>query len=145
MNLANIGKALANEAVEKAKNSVLDAVRDPPKPAVQHAPAPAEAKPLDTGAVILGQIQAMQRPLPADQELVVLFRAGDEMVRVHEIFVPNTKVLVFAGYDPRGGTTRVISPADSAQVVCKIAKVNPGAQPLRVNVLTPKPRPEPAA
>lgn len=139
MNLANIGKTLAGQAIEGTKNTVLEAMR-PPDP-----PKTPEPKPVDTGAVILGQIQAMQRPLQGDQELAVLFRAGEEILRVHEIFVPNTKVLVFAGFDAEGSVTRVISPVDSAQVVCKIIKVQPGALPLRVNVLTPKLRPEPAA
>jgi hypothetical protein len=143
MNIASIGKALAGQAIEGTKNAVVDAMRDTQKPAV----SPGEVKPtaVDTGAVILGQIQAMQRPLQADQELLVLFRAGDEMLRVTEIFVPNTKVLVFAGADPQGNVTRVIAPVDSAQVVCKIVKTPQGAAPVRINVLTPKPRPEPVA
>jgi hypothetical protein len=140
MNIANLGKVLAGQAIEGTKNTVLAAMNpDPPKP-VKSEPAPT-----DVGAVILGQIQAMQRPLQADQELIVLFHAGDEMLRVHEIFVPNTRVLVFAGLDRESNVTRVISPVDSAQVVCKIVKVVPGSTAVRVNILTPKPRSEPAA
>ena len=88
-------------------------------------PKSAEPKPTpaDTGTAILGQIQAMQRPLRADQELLVFSRAGDEMLRVNEIFVPNTEVLVFAGVS----TSRAIHTRDfardAAQVVCKILKV----------------------
>ncbi len=140
MNISNIGRALAGQALEGAKNTAMAAMNpDPPKP------AKAEPAPMDTGAVILGQIQAMQRPLGFDQELLVFYRAGEEMLRVLEIFVPNTKVLVFAGVDGQGNVTRVISPVDAAQVVCKIVKVSPGIMPVRVNILTPKPRPEPAA
>lgn len=140
MNITDIGKALAGQALEGAKNTARAAMTpDPPKPA---KPEPA---PMDTGAVILGQIQAMQRPLGFDQELLVLYRAGEEMLRVLEIFVPNTKVLVFAGTDAEGNVTRVISPVDAAQVVCKIVKAAPGTMPVRVNILTPKPRPEPSA
>ena len=87
----------------------------------------------------------MQRPLKEDQELAVLFRAGEEMLRVTEIFVPNSEVLVFAGLDSQGNITRVISPAAAAQVVCRIVKVQPGATASRVNVLTPRPQPKPGA
>lgn len=141
MTIGSLGKALANQAMETTKNTVMDAVRpsDPAKPA--------EAKPLpqDTGAIIIGQIQAMQRPLREDQELLVAFRAGNEMLRVKEIFVPGSQVLVFAGVDEEGNVTRVIAPVETAQVVCKVVPVAAGASPVRVNVLTPKPPPKPAA
>ncbi len=140
MNIASIGKVLAGQAIEGTKNTVLAAMNtETPKPA-KPEPGPGE-----TGAVILGQIQAMQRPLQGDQELHVLIPAGEEMLRVSEIFVPNTKVLVFAGVDKHGNVTRIISPVDSAQVICKIVKVSVGVMPVRINILTPKPRPEPAA
>jgi hypothetical protein len=143
MTIGSLGKTLASQAIESTKNSVMDAVRTP-------APAkPAEAKPVaatpDTGAAVVAQIQAMQRPLKEDQELAVLFRAGDEMLRVNEIFVPNAEVLVFAGVDSQGNITRVISPVNAAQVVCRILKVAPGAMPSRVNVLTPRPQPKPGS
>jgi hypothetical protein len=143
MTIGSLGKTLANQAIESTKNSVMDAVRTPapPKPA---EPKPVAASP-DTGAAIVAQIQAMQRPLKEDQELAVLFRAGDEMLRVNEIFVPNSEVLVFAGVDSDGNVTRVISPVDAAQVVCRILKVAPGAAPSRVNVLTPRPQPKPGS
>jgi hypothetical protein len=137
MTIGSIGKALANQAMESTKNTVLDTVRTP---AAEHKPAAAVS---DTGAAIVAQIQAMQRPLKEDQELAVLFRAGEEMLRVNEIFVPNPEVLVFAGVDLQGNVTRVVSPVNAAQVVCKILKVTPGATPSRVNVLTPRPQPKP--
>ncbi len=125
---------------------MLDAVRTPAKPPDTK---PAEGRPVaaipDVGAAIVGQIQAMQKPLREDQELAVQFRAGDEMLRVTEIFVPNPEVLVFAGVDAAGNITRVISPVNAAQVVCRILKVAPGAAPVRVNVLTPRPQPKPAS
>ena len=138
MNIANIGKVLAGQALEGTKNTLQAAMNPEP-------PKPAKPEPGDTGSVILGQIQAMQRPLQSDQELHVLITAGEEMLRVVEIFVPNTKVLVFAGTDSHGNVTRIIAPVDSAQVVCKIVKVTPGVMATRVNILTPKPRTEPAA
>jgi hypothetical protein len=134
MNLANLGKTLANTAIEGTKNTVMEAMRPPAEPA---KPVP----PDNVGAAILGQIQAMQRPLPEDQELMVMVRAGDEMLRVAEIFVPNPLVLVFAGLDGPGNVTRVIVPVETAHVVCKVVRVAEGSRPVRVNVLTPKPRP----
>lgn len=141
MTIGSIGKALANQAMETTKNTVMDAVRpsDAAKPPETKAAVP------DTGAVIIGQIQAMQRPLKEDQELAVLFRAGNDMLRITEIFVPGAHVLVFAGVDSEGNITRVIAPVDTAQVVCKVVPVAAGASPVRVNVLTPKPPPKPAA
>jgi hypothetical protein len=148
MTIGSIGKALANQAIESTKNHVIDSVRtpEPAKPGEpKAAPAAAAAPPADAGTVIVGQIQAMQRPLREDQELAVLLPAGEEMLRVTEIFVPNPEVLVFAGVDAEGNVTRVITPSAAAQVICKILKVSPGATPSRVNVLTPRPQPKPAA
>jgi hypothetical protein len=147
MTIGNLGKVLANQAIESTKATVLDAVMpsDPKKTEPARAPEPRPTTIVDTGAAIVAQIQAMQRPLKDDQELAVLFRAGDEMLRVNEIFVPNTEVLVFAGVDPHGTVTRVITPANAAQVICKIMKVAPGAVASRVNVLTPRPQPKPGA
>jgi len=143
MTIGSIGKTLANQAIDSAKNSVLDAVRTP-APAKAAEAKPAAATP-DTGTVIVAQIQAMQKPLREDQELAVEFRAGNETLRVTEIFVPNPEVLVFAGLDAAGNITRVISPVNAAQVVCRILKVATGAAPVRVNVLTPRPQPKPAS
>ena len=134
MNLANLGKTLASSAIEGTKNTVMEAMRPPDPPAKAAAPE-------NSGAAILREIHAMQRPLSEDQELMVLVRAGDETIRVAEIFVPNPLVLVFAGLDGPGNVTRVIMPVDSAQVVCKIVRVAEGSKPVRVNILTPKPRP----
>jgi hypothetical protein len=141
MTIGSIGKALASQAMESTRNTVMDAVR-PAEPA-----KPAEARPAqqDTGSIIIGQIQAMQRPLKEDQELAVTFRAGNEMLRVTEIFVPSGQVLVFSGIDPEGNITRVISAVDATQVVCKVVQVAPGSNPVRVNVLTPKPPQKPVA
>ncbi len=145
MTIGSIGKALASQALESTKSTVRDAVRPPePAKAAEAKPVP-QPSPHDTGAVILGQIQAMQRPLKDDLELAVTVRAGDEMLRVLEIFVPNAQVLVFAGFDRDGNVMRVISPVDTAQVVCKVMPVTPGVNPVRVNVLTPKPPPKPSA
>jgi len=147
MTIGSLGKVLANQAIESTKNTVLDAVRTPPsaKPAENKPADPRPANIADIGAAVVGQIQAMQRPLKEDQELAVLFRSGDEMLRVTEIFVPNAEVLVFAGVDSKGNVTRVISPVGAAQVVCRILQVAPGSTASRVNVLTPRPQPKPGS
>ena len=143
MTVANIGKALANQAVESTKSTIFDAVL-PPKPGEVPAPV-TRIGPPEEGAVILGQIQAMQRSLKEDQELVVTLSASGEHLRVTEVFVPTNQVLVFGGVDSQGNVTRIIAPAHSIQLVCKIMKIAPGSTALRVNVLTPKPQPKPAA
>ena len=145
MNIGSIGKTLASQAIDSAKNSVLDAVKGPAPAAKVAEPAKPAVATADTGAAIIGQIQAMQRSLKEDQELAVQVRAGDEMLRVTEIFVPNPEVLVFAGADREKNVTRVISPVNTAQIVCRIIRVAPGTAPLRVNVLTPKPQPKPGS
>jgi hypothetical protein len=144
MSLGNIGKVLAGQAIEATKKNVIDSIvgPEPAKPADKPAaPAP---QPETVGSVILGQIQAMQRPLKEDQELGVFLHTGTEVLRVTEIFVPTLQVLVFAGTDSAGQVTRVITPADRAQIVCKIIKVAPETKPVRVNVLSQRPKPETA-
>jgi hypothetical protein len=84
----------------------------------------------------------MQRSMKEDQELVVLFETGGETLRVLEIFVPSPHVFVLAGIDAEQNVTRVVIRAESAQLVCKIMKVAPDAKPIRVNVLSPRPKPE---
>jgi hypothetical protein len=147
MTIGSIGKALVNEALDTTKKSVIDAVTGPSKPTAPAAlaNAPESNISISTGAAIVGQIQAMQRPLKDDQELAVSVHAAGETLRVTEIFVPNSEVLVLAGTDAQGNITRFITPASAAQVVCRILKVAPGATASRVNVLTPRPQPKPAA
>ena len=135
MNLSSIGKTLAGQAIETTKNTVLDALK-PAEPARAAQPAAETA-----GSALLAQITAMQRPLGEDQELAVYIATGSELLRALEIFVPNSHVLVFAGYDTQGAVTRVIAPSNHAQVMCKVIKVQPGARPARINILTPKPKP----
>jgi hypothetical protein len=147
MNLGSIGKVLANQAMETTKKSVIDAVTGPETKArpVDTTTAPKPAAGLDIGAIILGQIQAMQRPLREDQELQVSLGAAHDVLLVSEVFVPHSAVLVFSGLDNEGRVTRVIMPADRVQLMCKIMAVAPGATARRVTIIPPKPRPEVAA
>jgi hypothetical protein len=142
MALGNIGKTLAGQAIDAVKKNALDAVRpEAPKNAEKPVEKPA-AQPESPGAVILGQVQAMQRQLKDDQELVILHESRAETLRVLEIFVPSVHVLVLAGIDDENHVTRVIVPAATLQLVCKVKNVVPGTAPVRVNILTPRPRTE---
>jgi hypothetical protein len=123
VSLGDLTKQLAKQAIGDTVKGVID---------------PGPAAPPDLIGAIAGQVQAMQKALKDDDELVVLFAAGNEMIRVFEIFLPSREVAVLSGLDPNRSTTRVISPAAALQLVCKVAKVAPGAKPARVNVIVPK-------
>jgi hypothetical protein len=122
---------------EIAKQLAQHALADqlPPKPST---PAQSDS----VGAIMLRQVQAMQKACKEDEELVVLFRSGLETVRVLEFIVPSWPVLVLAGVDEAKNTTRVVSTAESVQLVCKVMKVQPPGKPARVGFRFPKPKPE---
>jgi len=124
MALGEITKQLATQAI----GDLLDSEK----------PAAAPAQPEKLHATILAQVQGMQKALKEDQELVVLFSAGSETVRVLEIFVPSPQVFVLSGIDAQKNTTRVISPVASTQLVCKVMKVQPPARPAKVTIVSPK-------
>jgi hypothetical protein len=123
MAFADLTKQIAQQALLSATASSKDA----------------PAAPVDsTGAVILGQIGAMQKQLKDDEELVVTFEQGMERIRVLEIFLASPGVAVLIGPDAHRLLTRVIAPVVSLQLVCKVAKVAAGAKPARVGLITPK-------
>jgi len=90
--------------------------------------------------ILIGQVQAMQNALKEDQELMVLCTIGLETLRVLEIFTPSPRVLVLTGIDPDKNVTRVISPSDSVQLVCKPMAVQTGAKPARIRFIVPRPK-----
>jgi hypothetical protein len=148
MAFGNIGRVIAGQAIETTKKNVLDALRVPETAksaekirAEKPSPPPATD---NMASVILGQMQAMQRALKEDQELVVLYHTGDETLRVLEIFVPSVHVFVLAGVDTDQNVTRVVVPAESSRMVFKVMKLAEGAKPIKVNVLSPRPNPAPA-
>src|SRR5262249_1325824 len=123
-------------------SDMLDSLR--PKDAAQVAESLQGSRPVaapgeNVCATILGQIQAMQKALKEEEELVVLVYSGLETVRVMEIFVPSWGVPVFTGIDPDRNVTRVITPADRLQLTCKVMKAQAGARPVKVAVVAPKP------
>ena len=131
MALVELGKQLAQQALSDA---VLGKEKE------KEAPAPAAASAPNTGLVIFGQISAMQKALKEDEELVVLFQSGVERIRVMEIFLPSPAVAVLSGTDANRNLTRAIVPVDSVQLLCKTMKTPAGAKPMRVNLVTPKPK-----
>lgn len=139
MAFGNLGNLIAGQAFEATKKNVIEAITgpEPAKPAEKPAPVPESV-----GGIILGQIQAMQRPLKDDQELLVLYHTGAEMLRVTEIFVPSLQVFVLSGLDEKQHAMRALVPAELARLVCRIVPVAADARPVRVNVLSPRPRPE---
>jgi hypothetical protein len=100
------------------------------------------AQPDSVGAMMLREIQAMQNACKEDEELVVLFGAGADRIRVFDFIVPSWPVLVMAGIDESKTTTRVVSSAESVQLVCKVRKVQPPGKPHRVRFHIQKPKPE---
>ena len=124
MALVELGKQLAQQAFTDA---ITPKEKEP-------------AAPLGTGLVIFGQIHAMQKALKDDEELVVLFQSVVERIRVMEIFLPSPQIAVLSGTDSNRNTTRVISPIDSVQLLCKVMKAPAGAKPIRVNLVSPKPK-----
>jgi len=145
MGFGNITKQLAQEAIQQSVGDVLDSLR--PKDASQiseklandKVAAPAQAE--SAGATIVRQVQAMQTSLKDDEELMVLFHNGVEILRVLDIFSPSQQVIVLAGIDAQRNVTRVISSGDALQLTCKVMKVVAPAQAVRVRFIAPKPKP----
>ena len=139
MALGNFGKVLADQAIEATKKNVLGTLSgpEPAKPATVAPPVPDAV-----GAIILGQIQGMQKALKEDQELLVQYFTGVEIIRVTEIFVPNIQVFVLSGTDVAQNPVRIVVPALAAALITRVTRSDPAAGPVRVNVLSPRPKPE---
>ena len=129
MALVELGKQLAQQAI-------LSAATGPEK---KDAP-PAAVHDDQTAGIIFCEINAMQRALKEDEELVVLFQSGVERIRVVEMFLRSPQVVVLSGQDAQRNLTRAIVPAASLQLLCKTMKVAEGAKPVRVALITPKPK-----
>jgi|HubBroStandDraft_1064217.scaffolds.fasta_scaffold00638_4 hypothetical protein len=122
MPLGDLTKQIAEQAIRNAVN---------PPP----APPP---RPDNPGTVMLAQVQAMQKALKEDEELIVLFHAGGEAQRVLEFFFPSWQVAVLTGTDKDKSLTRAIAAVESLQLVCKVAKAPTGAAPVRIKFVTPR-------
>src|SRR5579859_1549798 len=126
-----------------AQQALLDSLR--PADAAQVSESIKTARPAagaggeNVCAVILGQIQAMQKAVKEDEELVVLLHNGLETMRVLEIYVPSWNVAVLTGIDTERNLTRVIAPSENLQLICKMMKMQAGAKPVKVALIAPKP------
>jgi len=129
--LADLTKQLAQQAILSATSG--------PKSEPAAAPAPAP----DAGPVFLAQIQAMQKAIKEDEELVVTWTGGADRIRVMEIFLPSPGVVVLSGVDGNRQTARVVSALEALQVLCRVVKAAPGARPLRVGLVIAKPKDTP--
>ena len=119
MALGDLTKQLASQAIRIAVNP------PPTPPRVENA-----------GTVMLAQLQAMQKALKDDEELIVLVHAGGETVRVLEFYFPSWQVVVLTGVD--AGVTRVVAAVESLQLVCRVGKAAAGAAALRIKFVTPR-------
>ena len=122
--------ALGELTKQIAQQALLTATTKEPAPTSQ---------PESVSAVYLSQIHAIQKALKEDEELVVLYFAGAEKIRVLELTAVTRQVAMLTGPDHERNRTKVLAPFDSLQLVCKVYKVAAGAKPIRVN-LTPKPK-----
>jgi hypothetical protein len=142
MALGEIAKQIAGQALKAPVKDVLDSLRPPDASQVSEAvknARTAAAAGENVGAIVLGQVQAMQRALKEDEELLVLLHNGLETMRVMEIYVPSWSVAVLSGIDSDRNLTRVIAPVESLQLICKVMKALAGAKAVKVAVIAPKP------
>ncbi len=143
MALVEFTKQLAQQAIGNQVKEVVNALRPPDLSKIaetlgtEKTTAPAQGE--NVGATIIAQLQAMQKALKEDEELVVLSGGGLDMLRVLEIYVPAWRVAVLVGIDTDKNITRLIAPAESLQLLCKVMKVAAGVKPTRIRFITPKP------
>jgi len=123
--LGDLTKQFAKEALAAQVSEVMEPSAQPASDALS--------------SIIMGQVQAMQNALKDDQELLVHCTAGREIVRVLEMFAPSQRLLVLTGVDAERTVTRVVSPAEAVQLVCKPAPVKDGAKPTRLRFVSRKP------
>jgi len=142
MSIGQFTKQFAQQAIGDQVKGIVESLR--PADAAATAESLGGAKPVvgaqgdNAGAVIIAQLQAMQKSLKDDQELIVLCTTGLETLRVLEVYAPSWRVVVLTGIDSEKVITRVISPIESLQLVCKPMAVQPGAKPARIRFVTPK-------
>jgi hypothetical protein len=122
MPLGEFTKQIAQQAILSATS------KEPAPPAAPQAENPS--------AVLLAQVGAMQKALKDDEELFVTCQG----IRVVEIFAPSRQMAVLTGLDAERSLTRIIAGVESLQLVCKIVKAQPGSKPLRIGLITGKPK-----
>jgi hypothetical protein len=143
MGLGEITRQIAGEAIRSSTKDVLEALRPPELSSIADAiagtkPNQPPAQTDNAGATILGQIQAMQKALKGDEELMVLSSAGVETLRVLEIFLPSWRVMVLTGIDTEKVITRVVCPVEQVLLTCKVMKAPPNTKASRIRIIAPK-------
>lgn len=137
MGFGQFTKQFAKEAIGNQVKDMMDSLR-PSEAAGSAGPG----SPDNVAVAIVAQVQAMQNALKDDMELIAVCTIGSESMRVLEIFAPSAKLLVLTGIDADRTVTRVISPAESLQLVCKPQHVQSGGKATRIKFIVPKARPE---
>jgi hypothetical protein len=124
--------ALGEFTKQLAQQAILNVTKEQPKV----TPPTPEAE--NVGATIVAQLNAMQKALKEDEELMVFFHSGADRIRVMEIYLPTWRVAVLSGVSQDRAMARAISPVESLQLVVRVGKTQPGAKPARLSVVTPK-------
>jgi hypothetical protein len=145
--LGALTKQFAQQAIGEGVKDMMDSLRPPDLASISEsliggpkAGAPPQEE--NVAAIIIGQIQAMQKACKEEEELMVMAHAGLETLRVLEFFVPSWRVVVLTGIDTEKRITRVVAPVESLQLVCKPVAVPEGAKPTRIRFIAPKPKSE---
>jgi len=138
VNLGALTKELAKQVVGGQVDKVVDSLKSSDTSKAGETPKAVTPPEAGVGAIILGQLQAMQNVLKDDQELVVQCATGLETLRVLEIFVPGWKVAILTGHDANKTTTRFICPLEALQLTCKPTPVAAGEKPVRIRFIAPK-------
>jgi hypothetical protein len=120
--------AIGEFTKQLAQQALLNVTKEQPKE------APAAPQTENVGATIVAQLNAMQKALKGDEELLVFFQG----IRVMEVYLPTWGVAVLSGVSQDRATARAISPVASLQLVVRVGKAQPGAKAARLNVVTPK-------
>lgn len=89
-------------------------------------------------AAIIRHIQDQQNQLGPGEELLVLCFWGPEVIRVRQVSLPNWHVLILSGEDGDGNPTSFIMNMQTAQLVCKVVKVEPHRKPTRIGFSVPE-------
>jgi Mrp family chromosome partitioning ATPase len=69
-------------------------------------------------------IEASQRNLQPDEQLLVYYTNGVEMIRVGHVYMSLTNVAVISGSDQEGKATQVVAHLHALQLVCKVVKAD---------------------
>jgi hypothetical protein len=81
---------------------------------------------------IRGAIEALQQNLEPDEQLLVYYTNGVEMIRVGHVSMSLTDVAVIYGSDQEGNATQVVAHLHALQFVCKVVKVDENKEKTKI-------------